>query len=438
MPQAVQSPSAEVFLRHVLKSGLLGRNDLDAALREAPSAGRNDAEFLADYLIKTGRLTHFQAFKLLRGATVGLVMGPYRILSPLGKGGMGRVYLARDGRNGQLLALKVLPPKKARQEESLRARFQREMSLSQLLVHPHLARCYEAGVHEGIYYIAMEFIPGRSLSQLVKAEGPLTVPRAARLFAEICLGLEHAHGQGLIHRDLKPSNIMITPNDHAKVLDMGLAIVQGEMADDHTIVGGRGIVVGTMDYLAPEQAEDSFNVDARADIYSLGCTLYYVLTGQPPFPGGNAIQKIMRHYSEEPPPVGQVNRAVPAGFSDIVHKMMAKRSQYRYASAADLRRDLLPWASGEPARPPDLVGEKEYREALAETDSLAFSPELFCAEIVAIKRRNDGIADESLPVALPWDDPPPAITIPPTLEALMPLILLALLAWGLLYLFLGK
>src|SRR5207248_609644 len=143
-------------------------------------------------------------------------------------------------------------------------------------------------------YIAMEFIPGQSLYKVVSGQGALPVARAAKLISEVCQGLEHAHGIGLIHRDLKPSNIMITPNDHAKVLDVGLAIIQGEVASDRTIVGGQGYVVGTMDYLAPEQAEDALNVDARADIYGLGCTLYFVLTGRPPFPGGNALQKIMK------------------------------------------------------------------------------------------------------------------------------------------------
>src|SRR5258708_36797904 len=117
-----------------------------------------------------------------------------------------------------------------------------------------------------------------------------------------------------MQRDLKPSNILVTPNDHAKVLDVGLAIIQGEEATDRTIVGGQGYVVGTMDYLAPEQAEDALNVDARADIYGLGCTLYFVLTGRPPFPGGNALQKIMKHYSEEPTPAIQLNPAMPPAF----------------------------------------------------------------------------------------------------------------------------
>src|SRR5262249_53251574 len=199
------------------------------------------------------------------------------------RGGMGTVYLARDSRTHMLLALKILPPKKAREGERMIARFQREMELCQRVAHPHLTRTYSVGVHQDVYYIAMEFIPGQSLYRLVMEHGPLATPRAARLFAEVADGLHYAHQQGLIHRDLKPSNIMITPNDHAKVLDLGLALIEGEVVTDHTVIGGQGYLVGTMDYIAPEQADDPTKVDARADIYGLGCTLYFALTGRPPF-----------------------------------------------------------------------------------------------------------------------------------------------------------
>src|SRR5947209_6940173 len=162
---------------------------------------------------------------------------------------MSTVYRVRDKRTQKLLALKVLPPKRAREEERMLARFLREMTLSQRVAHPHIARTHEVGDVRGVYYIAMEFIPGKSLYRVVSEQGPLAVPRAARLFAEAASGLEHAHARGLVHRDLKPSNIMITPNDHAKVLDLGLALVQGETGTDRAIVGGQGYVVGSMDYI---------------------------------------------------------------------------------------------------------------------------------------------------------------------------------------------
>src|SRR5262249_11195265 len=153
-------------------------------------------------------------------------------------------------------------------------------------------------------------------------QGPLVASRACRLFAEVASALDHAHNQGLIHRDLKPSNIMITPHDHAKVLDLGLALVQGETAQEREVVGGQGYVVGTMDYLAPEQADDAARVDPRSDIYSLGCTLYFALTGQPPFPGGTPLDKIRRQRDEEPVPIPQLNAAVPLPLASLVRKMM--------------------------------------------------------------------------------------------------------------------
>src|SRR5262249_27631002 len=218
--------------------------------------------------------------------------GQFQVLAPVGRGGMSTVYLARDTRSDLLVALKVLSPKRAREEARVLARFRREMEMSQRVAHPHVAWTFEVGVCQGVYYIAMEYIPGGSLFRLVAEKGPLQVPRAARLFAEVASALDHAHHQGLIHRDLKPSNGLITPNDHAKLLDLGLAISQGEQGLAREVIGGAGYVVGTMDYISPEQAEDASSVDPRSDIYGLGCTLYYALTGRPPFPGGTTAEKL--------------------------------------------------------------------------------------------------------------------------------------------------
>ncbi len=341
---ADQPPTVEGFLKTVIKSGLFTSEQLHGAVKAVPPDQLKDAQTLADHLVKTGKLTRFQANKLLQGITKGLVLGTYHLLSPIGKGGMGAVFLARDSRTQTLVAVKVLPPKKARAEERMLVRFRREMEICQKVDHPNLTRTFESGVHEDVNYIAMEFIPGRNLFRLVQDEGPLEVPRAARLFREIALGLDYAHGQGLIHRDLKPSNIVITPDDHPRVLDLGLALMQGEECYDKTVVGGQGYVVGTMDYLAPEQAEDAFNVDARADIYALGCTLYYALTKQPPFPGGNALQKLLRHRLDDPTPVVELNPNVPPEFVALVNRMMAKEKEKRVARAIEVYEALAPWA----------------------------------------------------------------------------------------------
>jgi serine/threonine protein kinase len=361
--------AVESFLKSVLRSGLLDREQLQQALRGVPTDRRDDSGALAKHLVRSGLLSAFQASKLLRGTARGLRLGPYQIITPIGRGGMGTVYLARDSRNQEMLALKVLPPKKARAEERLINRFRREMELCQLVSHPHLAQSYGVGVCDGIYYIAMEYIPGKSLHRLVAEDGTLTVPRAARLFAEAGSALEYAHGQGLIHRDLKPSNILVTPNDHAKVVDLGLALMEGEDLTDREVVGGRGFVVGTTDYMAPEQVADAVSVDARSDIYGLGCTLYHVLTGQPPFPGGTRKEKIQRHRNEQPTPIPQLNPSVPPGFVGIVRKMMAKDPAQRYASAAELREELVRWAGSAPGLPLDEADGPAFQEAVVDLET---------------------------------------------------------------------
>jgi serine/threonine protein kinase len=376
MPPSPSPPSVDSFLKTVLRSGVLDREQLRDGLRDMPLDRRSDPEAVADHLVETGKLSRFQAGKLLRGMAVGLVLGPFHVLAPIGKGGMGTVYLARDSRSQMLVALKVLPPKRAREEQRVLTRFRREMEMCRRVAHPHLAWAYEVGVCQGVYYIALEYIPGKSLYRLVNDEGPLEVGRAARLFSEVASALDHAHNQGLIHRDLKPSNIIITPHGHAKVLDLGLALVQGEAPADREVIGGRGYVVGTMDYIAPEQAENAAKVDPRSDIYGLGCTLYFALTGQPPFPGGSALEKIQRHRNDDPVPVPQLNPAVPPGFIGLLRKMMAKNPDLRFATAAELQETLESWASHEATLPLDQRGDKEYQEAVAALETAEAPPEV--------------------------------------------------------------
>jgi serine/threonine protein kinase len=351
--QGVEQPpqTVELFLKTILRSGILSSPQLQTALQPVPPDRLKDAKFLANHLVKTGLLSRFQADKMLQGVTKGLVLGPFHVLAPIGKGGMGAVFLARDSRNQQLVAIKALPPKRAKAEERLLARFRREMEICQRVAHPNVARTYEVGTEDDVHFIAMEYIPGKNLYKLVSEEGQLTLPRAARLFQEICLGLEHANGQGLIHRDIKPSNIVITPDDHAKLLDLGLALMAGEVQADRTVVGGQGYIVGTLDYLAPEQADDAFAVDVRSDIYALGCTLYFALTKQPPFPGGNALQKLLRHRCDTPVAVNRLNPAVPPEFVAVVEKMMAKRKEERFATATQVREALRPWSPDSPKPP---------------------------------------------------------------------------------------
>lgn len=384
-PSTPDAPTVEGFLKTVLKSGLLDRVQLQEALRDVPKSQRTDPQALADHLIRKGKLSRFQAGKLLRGNGRGLLLASYQVLAPIGRGGMSTVYLARDDRSGELVALKMLPPSRWRKEERLLARFQREMELSRRVAHPHLAWTHESGFCLGVYYIAMEYIPGKNLGKVVAESGPLKVPRAARLMAEVASGLEHAHNQGLIHRDLKPSNIMITPNDHAKVLDLGLALMQGEEAEQN-VIGGQGYIVGTMDYIAPEQTVDATSVDGRADIYSLGCTLYFALTGQPPFPGGSSRDKVRRHRHEQPIPLRELAPEVPAGFARLLERLMSKDLEGRPSSAVAVEEELRAWASEDAVLPLDSHDDPWYVQAVsalqtAETSAEYSLPSISAAEV---------------------------------------------------------
>lgn len=408
-PPPLPNTELDRFLRAVRRSGLLPAGWVDTLVAEAPKAASQSPDKLGEFLVERGALTHFQVSKLKQGTWQGLVLGPFHILAPLGKGGMGTVYLVHDtrkskGRQG-LFALKVLPPKRAREEDRMLARFVREMDLAQRVSHPHLTKTYEVGDIDGVHYIAMEYIRGQSLRRLVGDHGPLNVSRAARLFAEVADGLHSAHGEGLVHRDLKPSNIMVTPNGHAKILDMGLALAVGEeLPKDKTIAGGQGYVVGTMDYIAPEQVDNPTGVDARADLYALGCSMYFALTGQPPFPGGTSIDKMKRHRKEYAAPLSDFNPTIPVEFSRIVERLMEKLPDARYRTAAALRDALRHWTSGDPERPMDVDPEQSEAEVVLELERTQKDPGEFFESVPVVvfagkgtrtKRRRDRNEEES-------------------------------------------
>lgn len=404
-------PTVESFTQALIRSRLIDTARLVSILSSAPTSVRSSPRDLADHIIAVGDLTHYQAEKLLNGRWQGLVLGPYHVLAPLGRGGMGTVYLARqigDGRGAgnpgagvraepcqnaslpagsqhslhSLVALKVLPPKRAREEQKTLLRFRREMEIGRHLAHPNVTRTYDAGEISGVHYIAMEYVPGQSLRQMVVSGGPLPVADAARVFADVAAGLAHAHSRGLIHRDLKPSNIMLTPDGQAKILDLGLAMVVGEtLPDDPSIVGGQGYILGTMDYIAPEQTADATNVGPAADIYALGCSLYFSLTGVPPFPGGTSQQKMKWHRTSEPPAVSQLNPTIPAPFAHLVQHLMSKRPEGRPASAEAVREMLLPWAGKAVSRAIDGPAPHTEQEAVVEIDRRTFDPSLWDAAL---------------------------------------------------------
>jgi serine/threonine protein kinase len=340
------------FTANVAKSGLVSPDVVELIRAQLAPAPADDASLrLARQLIGGGWITTYQAKKLLAGATRGFFLGGYRLLRLLGEGGMGKVYLA-VGNDRQNVAIKVLPPRKALEEENVLQRFRREMELSQRSYHPNLARTISVGNDGDVHYMVMEYIPGKSLYDLVKSErvGPLRVPDAARLFLKLVDGLEAAHKSGLIHRDIKPSNIMITPDGDVKLLDMGLA----RALNDETGLTRANTVLGTLDYASPEQLRDASKADVRSDLYSVGCTLYFALAGRAPFEGGDMINKIFRQRMEDPDPLETQARGVPASFAAIVRKLMSKKPEERHQNCAELRGDLARWT--DPARVRAILG----------------------------------------------------------------------------------
>ena len=392
-PRGADRPEqpADRFLRTLLRTGLVTRTRLGAVLGGLPPSARATARQVIDRLISSGDLSHYQAEKILAGRWRGLVLGTYHILAPLGRGGMGTVYLARDVRRVEkaagdsgspspaLVALKVLPPKRAREEERMLHRFRREMELGKHLEHPNVTRTFDTGEASGVNYIAMEFVPGKSLRQVLLDHGPLSVADAARIFTDVAAGLQHAHDKGLIHRDLKPGNIMVTPEGRAKILDLGLALLMGEtLPEDPSIVGWQGYILGTMDYIAPEQTTDATAVGPRSDLYALGCSLYHAVTGVPPFPGGTSKQKRHWHRTETPPAVDSLNPAVPADFARLIERLMAKKPADRPASAEEVRALVVPWA-GETAAAAPVEAPHTANEAMAEIDTRTYAPVLWDA-----------------------------------------------------------
>jgi serine/threonine protein kinase len=363
LPTGTPVPAVADFLRDLGRSRAVEPARVEELFADAPPDRKRRPDAFAEHLVGLGELTKFQADKLLRGHWRGLALGPYRLLCPLGRGGMGVVYLARSA-GGPPIALKVLPPQRARDEPRMLTRFHREIDVGRKLPpHPHLARTLDAGVCSGVHYLAMEYVPGRTVRQLVAEAGPLSVGQAARVFADVAAGLHQAHRAGFVHRDLKPSNVVVTPAGRAKLLDFGFALVRGEPAPtDPTLLGGPGYAVGTMDYVAPEQSADPVSVGPASDLYSLGCSLYFAVAGCPPFPGGTPQDKIRWQRTVDPPQVSQINPAVPAEFAGLIEWLMAKDQSARPQSAEEAAKRLAGWA--DPIRPEPVVGPPPSAEAL--------------------------------------------------------------------------
>ncbi|MEM6777288.1 MAG: serine/threonine-protein kinase [Planctomycetota bacterium] len=312
----------------------------------AKSSGELARDRMSDALVDHGLVTPYQAQQLKDGRTK-LSLGNYRITDWLGQGGMGQVFAGVHEVMGRRCAIKVLPLEKATDET--RDSFMREIRLQAALDCPYLVRAFDAGKDGSVHYLVTELIDGTDLRQLVKRHGPLTMQQAASIMAQAAAGLAYAHETGLIHRDIKPANILVTHDGHAKVSDVGLAALTKPslgMADDEADPRA-GKIVGTADYLSPEQIRTPDQIGPASDIYSLGCTLYFAVTGEVPFPGGDTREKCRRHLMEAPWHPKKYSRDISDAFADTIADMMEKRVEMRIASAADVVSRLSPWAAAE-------------------------------------------------------------------------------------------
>lgn len=345
--------TVDEFVDLVRKSAVLDEPRLTAYVQKlkADPNTPNDLSGVAGLFVRDGLLTYFQAEQFLQGKWKRFSIGKYKVLERLGSGGMGQVFLCEHKLMRRRVAVKVLPVNKASDPSSL-DRFYREARAVAALDHPNIVRAYDIDQDDNLHFLVMEYVDGASLQEMVKKTGPMDVTRACHYMYWSAVGLQNAHQNGLIHRDIKPGNILVDRQGVVKILDLGLARFFHD-EDDLITKKYDESVLGTADYLAPEQAIDSHMVDGRADIYSLGATFYFLLTGQPPYADGSVAQKLLWHQTRTPKSVKDLRPDVPADVAAVLNKMMAKKPEDRYATPADLAEALLPFTQTPIPPPPE-------------------------------------------------------------------------------------
>ena len=306
---------------------------------------------VAGLLVQEGIITNFQAENILAGKWRRFSIGKYKVLERLGSGGFAQVYLCEHKLMRRRVAVKVLPVAKAKNSSALE-RFYREARAAAALDHPNIVHAYDIDQDNDLHFIVMEYVDGANLQEIVKRSGPLSVPRACHYIQQAALALQNAHEHSLVHRDIKPGNILVDRTGIVKILDMGLALIFSDEDELLTKKFDDG-TLGTADYLSPEQAIDSHAVDIRTDIYSLGVTFYFLLTGKPPFDGIPLAQKLLAHQMKAPPPIAGFRKDVPAALLVIIDKMMAKDTAQRYATPGEVVDALAPFTQTEIAPPTD-------------------------------------------------------------------------------------
>lgn len=339
----------ERFLEVLGKSSLVEAERLRHFLQQNRSLSSTPRK-LAARLVAAGLLTQFQAEQLLLGKHRGFTLGKYRILERIGAGGHSTVYLGEHVVVKRRVAIKVLPTARSESPTAV-ARFYREARAAGALDHPNLVKAHDIDCENGLHYLVMDYVDGSSLQQIVSRFGPLSIARSAHYIRQAAQGLQAAHAAGLVHRDIKPANILLDRHGVLHVLDLGLARFFCDEEDPLTLKFDGNNVLGTADYVAPEQALNSHEVDSRADIYSLGATFYFLLAGRALFPEGKITQKLIWHQTRQPASLRQLRPEVPEELATVVERMIDKTRERRYQTLAEVIEALSPWTAA-PVPPP--------------------------------------------------------------------------------------
>jgi serine/threonine-protein kinase len=360
MPRPVSINAAMDLVR---RSGLLS----DAALEDWADESHFSQDSPDGYFLKMvegGMLTPFQARQLAAGRWRGLVVQGYALADCIGSGGTGRVYLAKHLARDHSVAIKVLSPEWAG-DPTARERLAREARAASSLNHPNIVRVTDLDVDHDPPYLVMEYVSGESLQALVARTGTFGIHAAALCGRQVALGLQHAWENGLVHRDIKPANLLLDSQGAVKILDLG--IVSSKHESGLTLSNSRRrIILGTVDYLAPEQADDSSNVDCRADIYALGSTLYFLLAGRPPFEDASPTARLARKQMTDAVRLDCIRPDVPEGLAGVIARMMARNPHDRYPTPMHAAEALAPWAVPSPDFPEELFRRAQaHREASA-------------------------------------------------------------------------